>query len=122
MAVESSAGVDVSYPVIAGISPNEKPDDAARAEHTVLITGYNNKYRGTGEIWVTLRDPYPYGNVQSPYAKAGYSYDAATRRARLPWRVLRDRLEGASTVFAYTATSGVAEAHGWGFDKAIKIV
>jgi hypothetical protein len=95
--------IEASYPVIAGISPGGKPTDVAQAEHTVLITGYDDNYRGTGEIWVTLRDPYPYGNAQSPYAKVGYSYDAATRKARLPWRVLRDRLNLTSAVFLESA-------------------
>src|SRR3954470_12004537 len=39
--------IDRSYPVIAGISPDEKPDDAAKAQHTVLITGYDDDYRGS---------------------------------------------------------------------------
>jgi hypothetical protein len=91
--------VDLSYPVIAGISPDGKPDDAAKPEHTVLITGYDDNYRGTGEAWVTLRDPYPYTSGESPYSKAGYRYDATSRKAQLPWRVLRDRLNLTSAVF-----------------------
>ena len=91
--------IDSSYPVIAGISPDGEPDDAAQAEHAVLITGYDNDYRGTGEAWVTLRDPYPYARGDNPYTSAGYSYDAATRKARLPWRALRDRLNLTSAVF-----------------------
>ena len=87
------------YPVIVGVSPDGKPDDPAQAEHTVLITGYDDNYRGTGEAWVTLRDPYPYSAGQSPYTRAGYSYAPATRKARLPWRVLRDRLNLTSAVF-----------------------
>ena len=96
--------IDLSYPVIAGISPNGKPDDAAQAEHAVLITGYDDNYRGTGQVWVTLRDPYPYTSAQSPYAKAGYSYDASSRKARLPWRMLRDRLNLTSVVFLESAS------------------
>jgi len=91
--------IDLSYPVIAGISPDGKPDDAAQAEHTVLITGYDDNYRGTGEVWVTLRDPYPYARGESPYTSVGYSYEASNRKARLPWRVLRDRLNLTSAVF-----------------------
>lgn len=91
--------IDLSYPVIAGISPDERPDDAALAEHAVLITGYDDNYHGTGEAWVTLRDPYPYARGDNPYTRAGYSYEAASRKARLPWRVLRDRLNLTSAVF-----------------------
>ena len=91
--------IDRSYPVIAGISPDGKPNDAAHAQHAVLITGYDDDYRGTGEAWVSLRDPYPYAHGKSPYTMAGYSYEPATRKARLPWRVLRDRLNLTSAVF-----------------------
>jgi hypothetical protein len=91
--------IDLSYPVIAGISPDGKPNDAAQAQHAVLITGYDDDYRGTGEAWVSLRDPYPYAHGKSPYTMAGYSYEPATRKARLPWRVLRDRLNLTSAVF-----------------------
>jgi hypothetical protein len=91
--------LNLSYPVIAGISPDGMPVDPAESEHTVLITGYDDNYRGTGEEWVILRDPYPYSRGTSPYKAAGYSYDAATRKAELPWRVLRHRLNLSSAVF-----------------------
>jgi hypothetical protein len=97
--------IDLSYPVIAGISPDGKPDDDALAQHAVLITGYDNNHRGTGEAWVTIRDPYPYARGESPYTRAGYSYDAARRKARLPWRVLRDRLNLTSAVFLESKTA-----------------
>ena len=91
--------VDLSYPVIAGISPDSKPDDPGATQHTVLITGYDDNYRGTGQRWVIVRDPYPYAQGRSPYRSAGYRYDAASGKAELPWRVLRDRLNLTSAVF-----------------------
>ena len=102
--------LDLSFPVIAGISPDAKPKDAAQSEHTVLITGYDDNYRGTGEAWVTLRDPYPYARGESPYAAAGFSYEAASRKARLPWRVLRDRLNLTSAVFLESETAAHSAA------------
>jgi len=65
----------------------------------VLITGYDDDYHGTGEEWVIIRDPYPYERGASPYAAAGYAFDAASGKARLPWRVLRDRMNLTSAVF-----------------------
>lgn len=91
--------LDLSYPVIAGISPDAKPKDPGATQHTILITGYDDNYRGTGERWVIVRDPYPYGRGQSPYASAGYRYDSASGKAQLPWRALRDRLNLTSAVF-----------------------
>lgn len=91
--------LDLSYPVIAGISPDEMPDDPAAAEHSVLITGYDDDYRGTGQQWVVVKDPYPYDDGDNPYASVGYAYDAATGKAQLPWSVLRDRLNLTSAVF-----------------------
>jgi hypothetical protein len=95
----------LSYPVIAGISPDGKPADPDEPEHTVLITGYDDNYRGSGEKWVIVRDPYPYEPGASPYASAGYVYDAATGKAKLPWRVLRDRLNFTSAVFLERQTA-----------------
>lgn len=91
--------LDLSYPVIAGISPDAKPDDPAASQHTVLITGYEDDYHGTGEDWVILKDPYPYARGANPYTSAGYSYASASGKARLPWRVLRDRMNLTSAVF-----------------------
>ena len=91
--------LDLSYPVIAGISPDGMPNDPAAAEHSVLITGYDDDYRGSGERWVVVRDPYPYAYGESPYASVGYAYDAATGKAQLPWSVLRDQLNLTSAVF-----------------------
>jgi Papain-like cysteine protease AvrRpt2 len=97
--------IDLSYPVIAGISPDGKPDDPADSQHTVLITGYDDNYRGTGEAWVILKDPYPYDRGGDPYASAGYSYDARSGKAQLPWRVLRDRMNLTSAVFLETPSA-----------------
>ena len=91
--------LDLSYPVIAGISPDARPDDPGATQHTVLITGYDDNYRGSGQRWVIVRDPYPYTRGGNPYASAGYRYDAASGKAQLPWRVLRDRLNLTSAVF-----------------------
>lgn len=91
--------LDLSYPVIAGISPDGKPADPAQSEHTVLITGYDDDYRGTGEAWVIIRDPYPYERGADPYAVAGYRFEEASGKAQLPWRVLRDRMNLTSAVF-----------------------
>ena len=89
----------LSYPVIGGISPDGAPDNAADSEHTVLITGFDDNFHGTGEKWVVLRDPYPYAAGKSPYAAAGYSYDVATGTAQLPWRVLLHRMNLTSAIF-----------------------
>jgi len=91
--------LDMSYPVIGGISPDGRPDDPARSQHAILITGYDDNYRGTGQQWVIVRDPYPYARGRSPYASAGYRYEASSGKAQLPWRVLRDRLNLTSAVF-----------------------
>ncbi len=91
--------LSLSFPVIAGISPDGKPDNPGEPEHTVLITGYDDNYRGTGEKWVIVRDPYPYAPGASPYSSAGYAYDAASGKAKLPWRILRDRMNLTSAVF-----------------------
>jgi hypothetical protein len=91
--------LDLSFPVIGGISPDAKPSNPAQSQHTVLITGYDDNYRGTGESWVVVRDPYPYERGTSPYTSAGYVYDAASGKAQLPWRVLRDRMNLTSAVF-----------------------
>lgn len=89
----------LSFPVIAGISPDGEPADPGKSQHTVLITGYDDNYRGTGEQWVIIRDPYPYDGSENPYAEAGYGFDATTGKAKLPWRVLRDHLNLTSAVF-----------------------
>lgn len=89
--------LDFSYPVIAGISPDGKPAHPAESEHTVLITGYDDDYRGTGENWVIIKDPYPYERGANPYA--GYPFEEASGTAQLPWRVLRDRMNLTSAVF-----------------------
>jgi len=99
------SSLDMSYPVIAGISPDAKPDDPAQPEHTVLITGYDGNYRGTGEEWVIVRDPFPYAKGASPYTAAGYAYDATSGRAKLPWRILRDRMNLSSAVFLERVTA-----------------
>jgi len=91
--------LDLSYPVIAGISPDGRPNNPARSEHAILITGYDDNYRGTGEEWVIVRDPYPYARGASPYASAGYPYQARSGTAQLPWRILRDRMNLTSAVF-----------------------
>ncbi|MFL6760964.1 MAG: C39 family peptidase [Sphingomicrobium sp.] len=91
--------LDLSYPVIAGISPDRRPSNPAEPQHTVLITGYDDNHGGTGEQWVIIRDPYPYQGRRSPYASAGYPYQQATGKAELPWRVLRDRMNLTSAVF-----------------------
>jgi hypothetical protein len=91
--------LDLSYPVIAGISPDGKPSNPARSEHAVLITGYDDNYRGSGEQWVIVKDPYPYASGASPYSNAGYPYQPASGTAQLPWRILRDRMNLTSAVF-----------------------
>jgi Peptidase_C39 like family len=91
--------LDLSFPVIAGISPDGRPADPGESQHTVLITGYDDDYRGTGEDWVIIRDPYPYEGAGNPYSDMGYRFDTASGRAQLPWRVLRDRLNLTSAVF-----------------------
>lgn len=91
--------LNLSYPVIAGISPTARPNDPSLSQHAVLITGYDDNYRGTGEKWVVVRDPYPYERDENPYLGAGYSYHKASGKAVLPWRVLRDRLNLSSAVF-----------------------
>ena len=91
--------LDLSHPVLAGISPDGRPRSPARAQHVVLITGYDDNHRGTGEDWVVVRDTYPYGDDGNPYVSAGYRFNAATGKVQLPWRVLRDRLNLSSAVF-----------------------
>lgn len=96
---EIKHSLDLSYPVIAGISPDQKPRNPAETEHAVLITGYDDNYRGTGEKWVVLRDPYPYEREKSPYTVAGYPFQSDSGKAELPWRILRDRMNLTSAVF-----------------------
>ena len=91
--------LDLAYPVIVGISPDGRPDNPAQSQHAILITGYDDNYRGTGEQWVILRDPYPYAPHENPYVGAGYRFQAASGKAKLPWKVLRDRLNLTSAVF-----------------------
>jgi hypothetical protein len=91
--------LDLAYPVIAGISPDGKPADPAEAQHTVLITGYEDNVGGSGEDWVIIRDPYPYEAGASPYARAGFRIQSASGKVRLPWRILRDRMNLTSAVF-----------------------
>jgi len=97
--------LDRAYPVIAGISPDGRPADPAQSQHAILITGYDDNYRGTGEKWVIVRDPYPYAARQNPYANAGYAFEAASGKAVLPWRALRDRLNLTSAVFLERQTA-----------------
>jgi hypothetical protein len=74
--------LDLSFPVIGGISPDRKPDSPGQPKHTVLITGYDEDYRGTGEEWVIVRDPYPYGPGASPMpAPAMHMTQRAARRS-----------------------------------------
>lgn len=88
--------LDLSHPVLAGISPDGVPEFPGHAEHVVLIT-YEEDYRGSGEDWVTVRDPFPYRAGRNPYA--GYRLQAATGRVQLPWRVLLTKLNLSSAVF-----------------------
>ena len=65
----------------------------------MLITGCDENHAGTGQDWVVVRDPYPYERGHSPYAEAGYRFDAASGTVLLPWRALRERLNRTSVVF-----------------------
>ena len=91
--------IDLSYPVIAGFSPDGKPKDPARPEHAILITGYEVSYVRKGGPWLILRDPYPYARGEGPYVRGGYTFDRGTGRALVSWYSLRDRLNLSSAVF-----------------------
>ena len=91
--------LDLSYPVIAGISPGAAPALPEDAAHAVLITGYRDDYLGSGEPWVMVRDPYPYPAGGNPWVNAGYSFANSTGKVLLPWRELRDRMNLSSAVF-----------------------
>jgi len=91
--------LDLSYPVIAGISPDRAPEFPGRAQHVILITGYDDNHLGTGEDWVTVKDPYPYAPGKSPYVSAGYRFRSASGQAQLPWRILQEKLNLSSAVF-----------------------
>jgi len=91
--------IDLSYPVIGGISLGEKPDDPALSQHAVLITGYDDNHLGTGEAWVTILDPYPYSKGESPWASAGYRAGRSGRALTVPWRFVRDRMNLTAAVF-----------------------
>lgn len=91
--------IDLSYPVIAGISPDGRPRSPARAQHVILIIGYDDNHRGTGEEWVILKDPYPYSPDDNPYTRAGYRFQTTSGTVQMPWSVLRDQLNLTSAVF-----------------------
>ena len=96
--------LNMSYPVIGGISADRKPLSPAEPQHAVLITGYDDDYQASGEAWVVLRDPYPYAAGKSPWPNSGYPYRQDTGRAMVPWRVLRDRINLSSAVFLESQT------------------
>lgn len=91
--------LDRSYPVIVGISYGKRPQNPAKPQHAVLITGYHTNYRGTGKAWLILRDPYPYSDEENPWAKLGFPYRPATGRVMVPWAVLHGRMNLTSAVF-----------------------
>jgi len=91
--------INLSYPVIGGVSVGRRPVNPAEAQHAVLITGYDDDYRGTGERWVVVMDPFPYAGGESPWLHAGYSARRSTGKLMVPWRVLRDRMNLSSAVF-----------------------
>jgi len=100
--------LDLSYPVIVGISPQQRPRYPEQAAHAVLITGYEDDYLGTGETWVVVRDPYPYTDDDNIWLNKGYPYAAETGRALVPWPALRDRMNLTSAVFLEKMTAGSA--------------
>jgi hypothetical protein len=89
--------IDLSYPVIGGISVGQPPADPALSQHAILITGYDDDHLGTGEPWVVILDPYPYSPGESPWLSAGYRSSAG--RLTVPWRFVRDRMNLTSAVF-----------------------
>jgi hypothetical protein len=91
--------IDHSYPVIGGISLGQGPSDPALAQHAVLITGYDDDHRGTGEPWVVVIDPYPYERGESPWANAGYRTRSSSGKLLVPWRFIRERMNLTSAVF-----------------------
>lgn len=99
------SSLNMSYPVIGGISADRKPLDPAEPQHAVLITGYDDDYQASGEAWVVLRDPYPYASGKNPWLNSGYPYRQDTGRAIVPWRVLRDRMNLSSAVFLERQTA-----------------
>ena len=99
--------LDLSYPVIAGISPEQRPRYPDQAAHAVLITGYEDNYLGSGETWVVVRDPYPYADGENIWLNKGYPYTAETGRALVPWPALKDRMNLTSAVFLEKMTAGL---------------
>lgn len=97
--------LNLSYPVIAGISADQRPLNPAEPQHAVLITGYDDDYQASGEPWVVVRDPYPYAAGDNPWVSAGYPYRQNSGRAMVPWRVLRDQLNLTSAVFLERLTA-----------------
>jgi hypothetical protein len=97
--------IDLSFPVIAGISAGERPSDPAQPEHSVLITGYDDDHNGTGETWMIVRDPYPYASEENPWTNAGYPYRRPSGTALVPWRVLRGEMNLTSAVFLLKAAA-----------------
>jgi hypothetical protein len=97
--VRIKRSLDHSYPVIAGVSFDGAPADPAVPEHALLITGYEENYLGTGEVWMIVRDPFPYEAGADPYSMFGYPYRRSTGKATVPWRTLRDRMNLTSAVF-----------------------
>jgi len=72
--------LNLSFPLIVGISPDRKPADPSDAQHAVLITGYETNYRGSGEDWVVVRDPYPYVAGASPLRQRRLSLRSYQRK------------------------------------------
>jgi hypothetical protein len=91
--------INRSYPVIGGISLGQGPADPALAQHAILITGYDDDHRGTGEPWVVVMDPYPYERGESPWANAGFRARKSSGRLVVPWRFIRERMNLTSAVF-----------------------
>ena len=91
--------IDRFYPVIGGISMGQGPTDPALAQHAILITGYDDNHRGTGEPWVVVMDPYPYERGESPWARAGYRARPSSGKLVVPWRFIRERMNLTSAVF-----------------------
>lgn len=96
---EIKRSIDLSYPVIGGISLGTKPNDPALSQHAILITGYDDNHLGTGVPWVAILDPYPYARGESPWARAGYRASRYARTLMVPWSFVRDRMNLTSAVF-----------------------
>jgi hypothetical protein len=97
--------IDLHYPVIVGVSADEKPTDPALAEHAVLITGYDDDHLGTGEPWVVVLDPYPYRRGENPWANAGFAAARARGPVLVPWSFMQERMNLSSAVFLQKATA-----------------